>query len=187
MRANILVARSLAWNSNIDSALVLLRNARVRVPDDIDVRFSEALYLSWDKRFPEAIARYDSLVVKHPDLDYVRVALARTRSWQGDLAGSERAYRDMLAQPMHDSDARRDAEIGLAQVTAWSGNLVAASALYEALYADDASDSRILLGLASVRSWQGRPAAAAGLLTRVVRRDSANMEAREMLALARVA
>jgi predicted Zn-dependent protease len=45
VRANILVARSLAWSNNIDSALVLLRNARVRVPDDPDVRYTEALYL----------------------------------------------------------------------------------------------------------------------------------------------
>lgn len=187
VRANILVARAMAWNSNIDSALVLLRNARVRVPDDIDVRFSEALYLSWDKRFDQAIARFDSLITMHPDLDYVRVARARTRAWKGDLAGAETEFRQMLTLPLRDKDAKRDAEIGLAQVTSWRGNLASASAQYEALQADDPTDTRVMLGLASVRSWQGRPLAAADLLSRVVVRDSSNLEARELLSLARMA
>jgi tetratricopeptide (TPR) repeat protein len=187
VRANVLVARALAWGSNFDSALVLLRNARVRVPDDPDVRYSEGLYLSWAKRFDAAILRFDSLLATNPELDYVRVARARTMSWAGRFSDAEAAYRAILSRVPLDADAARDAGIGLAQVTSWRGDLPGAAARYTALMADDPSDTRVLVGLASVRTWQGRPRAAASLLERVVQGDSANLEARTMLASARAA
>lgn len=187
VRANVLAARTLAWGSNTDSALVLLRNARVRVPDDPDIRYAEALYLSWGKHFDLAVLKYDSLLKTNPDLDYVRVARARTLSWAGKLAEAEEGYRDALALPMKDKDAIRDAGIGLAQVTSWRGDLAGASKRYEALLADDPGDPRALAGLASVRTWQGRPRAAAQLLERALKRDSTDAETRTALATARAA
>lgn len=187
VRANVLAARTLAWGSNTDSALVLLRNARVRVPDDPDIRYAEALYLSWGKHFDLAVIKYDSLLKTNPELDYVRVARARTLSWAGKLADAEQAYRAALALPMTDKDAIRDAGIGLAQVTSWRGDLAGASKQYQALLADDPGDPRALAGLASVRTWQGRPRAAAALLERALKRDSTDAETRASLATARAA
>ena len=187
VRANVLTARTLAWGSNTDSALVLLRNARVRVPNDPDIRYAEALYLSWGKHFDAAIIRYDSLLRTNPELDYVRVARARTLSWEGRFGEAEEAYRAALALPMHDKDAIRDAQTGLAQVTAWRGDLAGAAAKYAALLADDPGDPRALAGLASVRTWEGRPRAAEGLLARALRRDSTNAETKASLAAARAA
>jgi tetratricopeptide (TPR) repeat protein len=187
VRANVLAARTLAWGSNIDSALVLLRNARVRVPNDPDVRYTEALYLSWAKRFDAAIIRYDSLLKTNPELDYVRVARARTLSWAGKLIEAEEAYRAALALPMHDRDAIRDAQTGLAQVSSWRGDLAGAAKRYEALLTDDPGDPRALSGLASVRTWQGRPRAAVRLLERALKRDSANAEMKASLVTARAA
>jgi tetratricopeptide (TPR) repeat protein len=187
VRANVLAARSLAWGSNTDSALVLLRNARVRVPDDPDIRYSEALYLSWGKHFATAIVKYDSLLATNPELDYARVARARTLSWAGRLTEAEQAYRDALALPMKDASAIRDANIGLAQVTSWRGDLVGAAKRYNALIADDPTDPRALAGLASVRTWQGQPRAAVHLLERALSHDSTDAEMKTSLATARAA
>ena len=187
VRANVLTARTLAWGSNTDSALVLLRNARVRVPDDPDIRYAEALYLSWGKHFAASIIKYDSLLATNPELDYARVARARTLSWAGKLPDAEKAYRDALALPMKDASAIRDAQIGLAQVTSWRGDLTGASKRYTELLADDPTDPRALSGLASVRTWQGQPRAAVRLLERALKTDSTDAEMKASLATARIA
>ncbi|MEO8335989.1 MAG: tetratricopeptide repeat protein [bacterium] len=187
VRPNIRLARTLAWAGKTDSALALLRNARMRVPDDADVRYSEALYLSWARRFDEALARYDSLIVLYPDLDYVRVGRARTLSWASRLDEAEVAYHELLARPPTDKDAARDAEFGLSQVTSWRGSLVSAAKQFDALLTDDPGDPRALQGLASVRTWQGRPLATVALLERALKRDSTNGELRVLLASARTA
>ncbi len=162
VRANFRLAQLLAWHSNVDSALVLLRSARHRLPDDPDLLFTEATYLSWAKRWPEALVRYDSIIAAHPDFDYVRNARARTLSWAGRLAEARAGYDEILRH----APADRDAGIGRAQVSAWSGDLNGAAQRYEALLADDPGDPRVLMGLASVRSWLGRPATALRLLDR---------------------
>lgn len=187
VRANILAARVLAWGSNTDSALVLLRNARKRVPNDPDVRFAEGQYLSWGKHFAQAIVQYDSLLATNPDLDYVRVARARTISWEGKMAEAEQAYRDALALPMKDAYSIRDAKVGLAQVTSWRGDLVGAAKKYNELIADDPTDPRALSGLASVRMWQGQPRAAVRLLKKALLKDSANVEMKASLVTAEAA
>jgi tetratricopeptide (TPR) repeat protein len=186
VRPNIRLARTLAWAQKTDSALVLLRNARERVPDDPDVRYSEALYLSWARRFDDALLRYDSLIVLAPDLDYVRVGRARTLSWAGRLDESERAYREIVARKPEDKDALRDAEFGLAQVTAWKGSLSSSARRFNDLLADDPGDPRALQGLSSVRTWQGRPRTSIILLQRALERDSTNGEIKVLLETARI-
>ena len=180
VRANVRLAQFLANGSNIDSALVLLRAARARVPDDPDLLFTEATYLSWARRFPEAIARYDSLIAKQPgrDFDYVRVARARTLSWSGRLEDARAGYASILVDAPND----RDAKFGLAQVRAWTGDLTGAAQAYESLLTDDPDDPRVLIGLAAVRSWLGRPGTALRLLDRSATRapddpDAASLRA----------
>jgi tetratricopeptide (TPR) repeat protein len=187
VRANILLARSLAWTNRIDSALVLLRHARTRVPDDEEVRYTEALYLSWAKHYDDAILRFDSLLARNSALDYVRVARARTLSWTGKFREAEAAYREVLAGTGKDREARRDAEVGLAQIVAWRGDYPAAVARYEQLLARDSTDPRALFGLANVRTWEGRPRAARSLLERAARRDTSDREVRTFLAAAKLA
>ena len=187
VRANLRLARTLAWASHTDSALVLLRNARERAPDDFDIQYAEALYLSWARRFDEALVRYDSMLARHPGVDYLRVGRARTLSWASRFDESERAYRELLARPPTDKEAARDAELGLVQLTSWTGALSAAARRYDALLAADPGDPRALQGLAAVRNWQGRPRAAIVLLERALQRDSTNGELRVLLATARTA
>ncbi len=174
VRANFRLAQTLAWSSNIDSALVLLRAARIRVPDDPDLLYTEALYLSWGKRFDESIIRLDSLITRHPGVDfaYVRVARARTLSWAGRLAEARRAYEAVLAQ----DPADRDAQFGLAQVSAWTGDLDAAAARYATLLESDPTELRALVGLGNVRLWQQRPGDARTIAARAFAKDSADAE-----------
>ena len=178
VRANFRLSQTLAWSSNIDSALVLLRAARVRVPDDPDLLFTEATYLAWGRRWPEALLRYDSLITAHPtnDYNYVRVARARTLSWSGRLTDAQREYREVLAR----EPGERDARFGLGQVSAWSGDLDAAATQYAALLVDDPDEGRVLLALAQVRLWQSKYASAAKLAARAAVRDSANGDLREL-------
>jgi tetratricopeptide (TPR) repeat protein len=179
VRANFRVAQDLA-TQNVDSALAYLRNARVRVPSDPDLLFTEATYLSWARRFDEAILRYDSLIAQHDDFDYVRIAKARVLSWRGDLDAAARIYGAVQERPTADPDSRRDAAFGLAQIAAWQGNLLSAGNRYADLLADDPTDVRSLVGLAAVRNMQGRPYAADALLGRALERDSGNSDALEV-------
>lgn len=185
VRANFRLAQTLAWGSNIDSALVLLRAARVRVPDDPDLLFTEATFLSWGKRWDEALVRFDSLTNAHPgnDFDYVRVARARTLSWAGRLVEAESGYAQLLAR----DPANRDARFGLAQVRAWSGDLDGAAARYGELLATDPAEVRALVGLGNVRLWQQRFGAARALAERARASDSSNAEVRELQRAVRTA
>ena len=178
VRANFRVAQTLAWNSNIDSALVLLRAARVRVPDDPDLLFTEATWLSWARRWEAALVRFDSLLARHPgdDFNYVRAARARTLSWAGRLDEAERGYEALLARDAADRDAR----FGLAQVRSWRGDLDGAAARDAALLRDEPAELRALIGLAQVRLWQQRPGAARDLARRARAVDSASAEVREL-------
>lgn len=178
VRANFRLAQTLAWSSNIDSALVLLRSARVRVPNDPDLLYTEALYLSWGKRFDESIIRFDSLITQNPgaDFTYVRIARARTLSWAGRLAEARRGYETVLAQDSTDRDAR----FGLAQVAAWSGDLDASAARYEGLLMSDPGELRSLVGLGNLRLWQQRPGDARRLSDRAFARDSTDAEVRAL-------
>ncbi len=185
VRANFRLAQTLAWGSNIDSALVLLRAARVRVPDDPDLLFTEATFLSWGKRWDEAIVRFDTLTGAHPasDFDYVRIARARTLSWAGRLAEAGRGY----AQVLDRDSTNRDARFGLAQLSAWSGDLDGAVAGYNALLASDPTEVRALVGLGNVRLWQQDLGKARALAERAQASDSANVEVRELRRAVRAA
>jgi len=185
VRANFRLAQTLAWGSDIDSALVLLRAARVRVPDDPDLLFTEATFLSWGKRWDEALVRFDSLATAHPgsDFDYVRVARARTLSWAGRLAEASSGYAQLLAR----DPSNRDARFGLAQVSAWSGDLDGAAARYGELLATDPGEVRALVGLGNVRLWQQRFGPARALADRAHASDSSNAEVRDLRRAVRAA
>ena len=185
VRANFRLAQTLAWSSNIDSALVLLRAARVRVPDDLDLLYTEAIYLSWGKRYGEAVIRFDSVLAKQPgrESDYVRITRARTLSWAGRMPEARDGYAEVLAA----DTANREARFGLAQVSAWSGDLDGAVARYQALLASDPAEVRSLVGLANVRLWQQRPGDAKRLADRAWAADSANQEVKDLRLAVRTA
>lgn len=179
VRANFRVAQTLAWNNNIDSALTLIRAARERVPTDPDFLLTEALYLSWAKRFGESILRYDSVIAAHPGPEMLRARVARARvlSWAGRLREARAGYDAALRLRPDDRDAR----FGRAQVASWSGDLESASAMLETLLAENPADVGALIALASTRSWQGRLRRAEQLAERAAQRDSANPDVLALL------
>lgn len=178
VRANFRLAQTLAWSSNIDSALVLLRAARVRVPDDLDLLYTEAIYLGWGKRYAESVIRFDSVLAKRPgrESDYVRITRARTLSWAGRMSEAQQGYAEVLAADA----ANREARFGLAQVSAWSGDLEGAVQRYEDLLTSDPTEVRTLVGLGNVRLWQQRPGDARRLAERAWTADSANQEVKDL-------
>ena len=62
VRASYRLGVLAAWDGNLDSALTYLAQARAADPDDPDVRAMQAQVLSWAGRYPEAIAKWDSLI-----------------------------------------------------------------------------------------------------------------------------
>jgi len=184
VRANFRVAQTLAWNRNIDSALVLLRAARERVPDDPEFLLTEAMYLSWDQRWLESIVRYDSVIAANPGPEMLRARIARARvlSWAGRLAEAQRGYEDVRRL----DPENREARFGLAQVRAWSGDLDGGARGFEALLAETPGDLQALVGLGSIRLWQGRLRTASQLAERAASRDSANAEVRTLLENVRI-
>ncbi len=194
VRANFRVAQALialaspadtmARNRNIDSALVLLRTARSRAPEDVELILTEAMYLSWIQRWDEALARYDSVIVARPGVASVeaRVARARVLSWAGQLGEARRGYE--AARQLAPED--RDARFGLAQVGAWSGDLEGAARTYEALLLETPGDLQTLVALGTVRLWQGRVRTAGQIADRAAQRASENAEVRALIENIRV-
>ncbi len=176
VRANFRVAQTLAWNNNIDSALVLIRAARERVPNDPDLLITEALYLSWGRRFRESLVRYDSVIVAHPGPDMIpaRVARARVLSWAGRLDEARAGYDQILQM----DPQNRAARFGRAQVTSWSGDLEGASLALTTLREEDPNDVGVLIALASARTWQGYLGTAEALAARAAALDSTNPDVR---------
>jgi tetratricopeptide (TPR) repeat protein len=175
VRANFRIAQTLAWRSNIDSALVLLRTARIRVPDDPDVRLFEATYLAWGRRFDESLPRFDSVSTAYPDsaYDYIRIAHARALAWSGRFNEARVLYEAILRR----NPTERDAQFGLAQVSSWTGDVRTATRAYEALLKDDPDEPRVLIALASLKHRQGRSGTAQQLLVRSALRAPNDPEA----------
>ena len=61
VRANYRLAILASWENRLDSALILIQRARQTEQDDPDVRFAEALILSWAGRYDEAIATLEPI------------------------------------------------------------------------------------------------------------------------------
>ena len=183
VRANLRVAQTLA-RRDVDSALVLLRAARAGAPADADLVLTEALYLSWARRWPDAIARYDSLIAAHPGREMVeaRIGRARTLSWAGRLVEARRGYADANRL----DPENRDARFGLAQVRTWSGDLEGGAQGYEALLLETPGDLTALVALGTLRLWQGRLRTAAQIADRAAQRDSGNAEVRALLESIRI-
>jgi tetratricopeptide (TPR) repeat protein len=119
VRALYRLAILAAWDGRTDSALALLRDAREIEPREPDVRLWEARVLQWQDHYPEALARYDSLIVEFPERVDMRLARAQTLAWWGRTGEADREYR-ALAQT-HPDDA--EAQVALAQILLWQQRL----------------------------------------------------------------
>jgi tetratricopeptide (TPR) repeat protein len=86
VRANYRLGILASWDGQLDSALVLIRRARLAEPLDPDIRATEARVLSWAGRTDEAIALYDSILVDHPRHADALTGLGQVYLWDGQYS-----------------------------------------------------------------------------------------------------
>jgi len=167
VRANHRLALLLSRIGQSDSALVLVRRARVIEPSDAGILATEARLLSWAGRLDESIADYDTLLTIDPGDREGRLARSRVLGWAGRYAAAESTYAALLAADPHDIDALT----GRAQNAAWRGQLALAESSYAAAARLDADNVDALIGLARLRHWQGRQRSAAAQVSRALALD----------------
>jgi tetratricopeptide (TPR) repeat protein len=165
-----------SWRGEMDSALIFLARARLSEPNNVEIRLAQARVLSWSRRYPDAISRYDSLLTEHPGLNEAELGRARTLAWSGDLSQADRAYDAMLER----DPANQEALVGKAQVLAWRGDLGGASRLYRTVLARDPRQPDALIGLGYIYHWQSRDGPAARQAQAALAIDSTNRDAREL-------
>ncbi len=136
-------AETLAWSGRFREALLGYQGWLAAHPSDRDASLSYARTLSWSGRLRDAETLYTGLA-QTGDAD-AQAGLARVIGRRGDLARSERAWRQIIeTEPNH-----AEALTGLAQVLRWQGRPKdAETALQIALRAKPGyGDARALLRL----------------------------------------
>lgn len=116
----------------------------------------QAKQLEAAQRYPDAIALYRALLLRKPDNDDIRAALARLLSWQGAHGEAADLYRDIVERHPVDLDMRT----ALARVLSWQQHMVEARQLYEGVLQENSHHEEALHGLADVLFWEGRLEAA---------------------------
>lgn len=86
VRANYRLGILASWDGRLDSALALIRRARLAEPLDPDIRATEARVLSWAGRADEAIALYDSILADHPRHADALTGLGQVYLWDGQYS-----------------------------------------------------------------------------------------------------
>ena len=108
-------ARALADSARHDQALVVVREALRRAPDDTDLLWLEAGIEGWAGRHANAVALYTRLGERHPELlPDLRSDLAAERLWSGDASGAVRDFDLRLAEAPDDLEAARMRALALA-------------------------------------------------------------------------
>jgi tetratricopeptide (TPR) repeat protein len=167
-----------SWSDRLDTALVLVRRARVLEPGDLEIRIAEARILSWMSRFAASLAAYDSLLLVAPNSRDAGLGRARTLAWAGRLAEADSAY--VRVAHRHEGDV--DAALGRAEVALWREDPRAASFLYRELLAREPGNADARTGLARIDLRQGRNIQAREGLARVLAADPTHRAARALAA-----
>jgi tetratricopeptide (TPR) repeat protein len=175
VRALYRLAVLTSWDGKLDSALTLLRFARVIEPHDPDVRIQEATVLAWHGRYRASLARWDSLVADFPNRRDIAYGRARTLAWASRFPQADSAYAALAASDPSDMDA----VAGRGQVAAWKGDYPTAAGFYRAALEENPNHVPSLVGLAQVRRWQGRTAEAEQAITRALALAPEDRSARE--------
>lgn len=104
------------------------------------------------QQYPDAIVIYRKMLLREPENDEIRAALARLLSWQGAYAEAVDLYRDIVRRHPVDLDMRA----ALARVLSWQKRMTEAQRLYEGVLQEDSRHTEALQGLGDVLFWEGR-------------------------------
>ena len=105
-------------------------------------RYTMSQYLSWDKKFDEAIRVLEKILSEEPGNLKARIHLARCLSWKGDQnAALAEASKALAASP-----GNKDALLVRANALRWSGNRNESVSIYkEILEKEEDFDTRMAL------------------------------------------
>jgi tetratricopeptide (TPR) repeat protein len=146
-------ARALADSARHDQALVVVREALRRAPDDTDLLWLEAGIEGWAGRHANAVALYTRLGERHPELlPDLRSDLAAERLWSGDANGAVRDFDLRLAEAPDDLEAARMRALALAYADRHKESLAA----YDTLLVRAPTRIDLQLERATVLAWMGR-------------------------------
>lgn len=120
------------------------------------VLIDQAKHLEAAQRYGDAIPLYREILLRDPENDDIRAALARLLSWQGAYAEAVELYRDVVRRHPVDLEMRT----ALARVLSWQKHMPEAQKLYEGVLREDSRHAEALQGLADVFLWEGRSAEA---------------------------
>jgi tetratricopeptide (TPR) repeat protein len=176
-RANLRLGILVSWDGKLDSSLVLISRARAADPLDVEAALTHARVRAWNKQYTAALATYDTVLSRHPDLRDAELGRAQTLSWAGRLQEADSMYQRLIRKNSSDREAR----LGQARVNAWSGKLEAADQAYRTLLTQHPRDIEALTGLAQVQYWRGNVADSRRLLATALAVDSTYRSARELL------
>ncbi|MBI5039413.1 MAG: tetratricopeptide repeat protein [Nitrospirae bacterium] len=118
-----------------------------------------------DKRFPEAIDKYEQIIGINPKDITARGHLAELYSWTGNYDKSIVLYKDAL----HIDPQNAGLKTGLAKVLRWSQRYDEAEALYRDVLQTDPNNHEALSGLAKTYAMMGDLASAVGTLDNAIR------------------
>jgi tetratricopeptide (TPR) repeat protein len=175
--ANLRLGILLAWDGRLDSALVLIARARSGHSQDTEMALIHARVRSWNKEQEAALAIYDSVLARQPELRDARIGRAQTLAWAGKLKQAASLYGRVIEK----DPADRDARLGQAQLSAWSGDLRTAVQRYRSLLEERPRDTDALVGLGYVYYWEGKVGSARREARTALEIDSTHRDARELL------
>ncbi|MGH7499662.1 MAG: tetratricopeptide repeat protein [Gemmatimonadales bacterium] len=98
-------ATALARAGNLDSALVLLSQARSTDPNDPDLQLAHAKVLGWAGQKRDAVALYDTMLTRNPGNADARVGLGYVYHWQGRERAASGQADSALALDSTNADA----------------------------------------------------------------------------------
>lgn len=153
-----------AWGNRFTPALAALRLYVRLEPADLEGRVALARTNAWAARYADALAQYDSILLRDAGYRDAVLGRAQTLAWADQIPAAEESLADWLAG--HERDAEAWALLG--QFQRWRGAPFAAEASLRRALAADSGNAMAREQASWVRA-DTRPAA---LLTVVTAEDS---------------
>jgi len=153
------------------AALPLFTEYLDEYPDDLGVWREYANTLLESGRTDEAVAVYRQLLVISEDA-LMKLQLARVLRDDGDLDGSLRMYRELVAAQPDDLELRLE----FARALVWAERYREARTVYQEILRQRSDDYRLTFELAQVLTWDNRPIAAYLLLNQSYTADPKSPE-----------
>lgn len=144
------IAGAFVGLQNYETALQVLALGRQKFPDEIILRRANAETLLFARRFPQARAAYEELLVANPRDTDALLGRARVFNYSDALAEAEPAYRALLeAQPEN-----YQGTVELADVLSRRGSYEESARLYRTAIERNANDLQPRLELGRVLRYQ---------------------------------